>query len=677
MRRQAAIQTISESSIPRVSKNAFVEPVPERRPPTRLAEAGTAEYLPPIKPTGNLTKNLAQHLTREIFLANPEGPQTSDGQPSAFIPSSSALDNVIARSLETTNVPSVELSDFNAEVPDSDIVIVSTKKLEDLLEYAISADSILSDTILSPEFQELTEQEPSFQAISAVQLTLERALKKLKSTPVPSALAEFHKSQVALLADQKKLLDVLTADSNDPLRTLVTIQNLSDEIDNILKRDLQNLENELQKLNFQTISSDDNDGRALGILKTLFGIQKAHAIIFVPIDCLGPKCLAAQAVQIKIAGFLATQVVAQKATLVTTKGTWFHRIWTWAKLILRQQLQNALIQQIQRDAVNWIKGGGNPKFITNWQNFFGDIFNKAAGAAIQQIVPGLCRPFGPLFRVALRPAGQPFVNFGTCTLDSVVGNLRNFYNDFQTGGWVAYGATFQPNNNFFGGIITSHDESVKAATKATGAAKSKSISGFLGTEVCGDGSTAQQGVCDDGSEPFVTTPGETVANVLGNALDSNAKLIVNADAITGLISAVTNAALSRLISVGVSGISGLVPSSGDPGGISEGPPPPTPSPTPLPSPTPSPTPTPSPPPPGPGGGPTTCSPSTQTVASGEAASLSAAGGDGENYSWSAPGGTPFFSRGPTFSVTYSVTGFHTVSVFSPGFPAFFCTVSVE
>jgi hypothetical protein len=58
-----------------------------------------------------------------------------------------------------------------------------------------------------------------------------------------------------------------------------------------------------------------------------------------------------------------------------------------------------------------------------------------------------------------------------------------------------------------------------------------------------------------------------------------------------------------------------------------------------------------------------CAPPTQTVQSGQAASVTASGGTGA-YSWSAPGGSTSTGTGASFNTSYSSSGPHTITVTS-------------
>lgn len=68
---------------------------------------------------------------------------------------------------------------------------------------------------------------------------------------------------------------------------------------------------------------------------------------------------------------------------------------------------------------------------------------------------------------------------------------------------------------------------------------------------------------------------------------------------------------------------------------------------------------------GTGGAQLSCSPLSQTVATGVDASLTAIGGSGD-YAWTAPGGTPGNGAGPTFTVQYAGVGHQTVTVSDSG-----------
>jgi hypothetical protein len=266
-------------------------------------------------------------------------------------------------------------------------------------------------------------------------------------------------------------------------------------------------------------------------------------------------------------------------------------IWKWIYTTLLRVMVNRLIDQFQNQVVNWIAGGGSPKFVTDWKGFLKKAGGDAAGIAIQKYIPGLCRSFGPLVRLQLEYAykQQPQT---TCTLDQVVQNVQNFYNDFSNGGWVAYSAVTLPSGNYYGSLLETSNmvqlekqQAAEAAKNDAGAAQ-----GFLGVKKCtnpktvtfpntnegwdafggsgdkytlekepvcekaqGEGGTCTAILCGNGDYGTVT-PGTAVAQSLNISLGSKVSQIVSAQRLEELVAALINASINRVIQFGLTSL---------------------------------------------------------------------------------------------------------------------------
>src|SRR3989344_1693344 len=235
---------------PPVSKNAFVEKVPDNSPIVDI-EPG----LPPVILTDNLTRNVAQNLTREFFRANADGPFDLDGEKVVSLPSESQIDSAIVKKLASKEtVDLVSFQDFGEGVPKSELVISSNNSPEELGRYLGALDALFKNTISSKDFSGLTEGTPSFEAVSAAQLVYARALYNLKSLAVPSSFSALHESALKLVLDAKKIIDIPTQNTDDPLKTLAVMKQVSGKIESVLKNDFDAFSMEFKKLEAQNIS---------------------------------------------------------------------------------------------------------------------------------------------------------------------------------------------------------------------------------------------------------------------------------------------------------------------------------------------------------------------------------------------------------------------------------------
>ena len=251
---------------------------------------------------------------------------------------------------------------------------------------------------------------------------------------------------------------------------------------------------------------------------------------------------------------------ANSASLVQSLLEWAFKI---AAEVLKRQLLNMIVDQI----VQWIQGGGEPKFITDWPGFFRDAVDQAGGRFIQKIgLSQLCSPFKLQLSAAFIPI-PTFTERSSCTLSAIGVNLDNFLKDFQNGNWIAWQEmVLKPQNNIYGAYLMAWDqyEIEKSAADKAALAESQAGKGFLGVrggciernfegyQSCID-SGLSAAECDEASciRRETITPGAAVGDVAGKALGSDIDYIVNAQSFAAYIGAIVNALLNRVFAEGV------------------------------------------------------------------------------------------------------------------------------
>ena len=220
-------------------------------------------------------------------------------------------------------------------------------------------------------------------------------------------------------------------------------------------------------------------------------------------------------------------------TVLQTRGQEFTAKTRDWRIILRDIIVKRIIDMMVDQTISWIQGDGEPLFITDWGRFLGDATDIAVDSVIHELGLGfLCRPFDFQIRLALtRP--QRFAQRIKCTLDDIVANIEDFYQDFEQGGWIAYHYSWRPENNFFGALITSLDEMHLRAAAEREKAKLEAEGGF-------------KPVKDEAGR--IITPGSTVGEKLAQALKLEGEWAANVQSWTV---ALTNAVINRLIKEGV------------------------------------------------------------------------------------------------------------------------------
>jgi hypothetical protein len=283
-----------------------------------------------------------------------------------------------------------------------------------------------------------------------------------------------------------------------------------------------------------------------------------------------------------IALFLVTAVLANGLVLMTPKkaratglpvidailnaSTWTkigQDIAKWAKdhyqAILRDQVSKRLIDYIVDQTVEWIQGGGTPKFVSDWKGFLKDEANIAFDEIVNSLgLAAICSPFKWQLQLSLYPT-LPLSDRLTCTIDQVVDNIENFYEDFRNGDWIAYNAAWEPQNNYYGAMIMVQDDLLRRTAENQQAAQNEAVAsgGFLSVKKCIGGGTGQKkpGFVQDTDGNWcssdnleIQTPGSLAGDAIANAMGADAQWAAN---ITSWTSALVNAAINRLIKEGV------------------------------------------------------------------------------------------------------------------------------
>ncbi len=241
-----------------------------------------------------------------------------------------------------------------------------------------------------------------------------------------------------------------------------------------------------------------------------------------------------------------------------------------------------LLSQMTAQIVNWIDNGfdGNPAFVTNPGQFLTNIADGIAGEFILgSDLAFLCSPFK--FKIQLQLAlnysyrsnsrGYQF----KCTLSDIIKNIDGFFKDFDQGGWPAWIAMTQNDQNNPYGAYLKADQALSLKIGDQQAIELQKLNwgnGFLSWDTCTnqDGSSytkyggATVGGTEkaqdegaffgDGKNCTTKTPGTVIAGTLQNQLDIPAEQLGLADD----LDKIANALLNQLIKQVMGGVGGLL-----------------------------------------------------------------------------------------------------------------------
>lgn len=249
----------------------------------------------------------------------------------------------------------------------------------------------------------------------------------------------------------------------------------------------------------------------------------------------------------------------------TTAAETNHDLFKWTQSFVLEALKKRVLDLMVDEIVNWVKGNGDPKFVTDWQEFLSDAGNVAAGDFAQSIgLADLCSPFKAKLQVYYSPKSSSGSNTPvSCTLDDIVGNVKGFADDFSRGGWIAYRESWNPRNNLFGAYILTKSSQVANIEAAQTAAQNEALAGggFLSQKSCVEDPASNSADLDhDGkkgdiaSQCSITTPGKAVGDLVQEALGADFKFIAGSQQIAAYVAEIADALFNRLIREGVGGL---------------------------------------------------------------------------------------------------------------------------
>jgi hypothetical protein len=260
-----------------------------------------------------------------------------------------------------------------------------------------------------------------------------------------------------------------------------------------------------------------------------------------------------------VSGFLGTALGFLSGKVQTADSTTHANQVTDSVLqCITKALARIAIQQITNDTINWINSGfnGKPAFVQDFDKFFGNVADQAAGSVIQGgDLAFLCSPFQLKVRIAIAQSYARRSTGPSCTLTQVVDNVQNFLDgDFSAGGWGGFlSLTTEPTNNPFGAYMYGQllvNDRVAADTRD--AERKLTPGGFLSQEKCDvdtNGTNIQE-TCK------IVTPGSVIEDELHDITGQDLQSLQLADSIDDILSALTNALVTKVLYKGLSNLGG-------------------------------------------------------------------------------------------------------------------------
>lgn len=226
-----------------------------------------------------------------------------------------------------------------------------------------------------------------------------------------------------------------------------------------------------------------------------------------------------------------------------------------------------VLKKINKKIIDFARNDGNPRFITDWGldlQYFSDIaFDSFLTDVTASNLPSNIK--GPVLQALnFQRFGGQRIPFSARNLDTISGlpgvggNVQNFLNDFDSGGFRAFTHMALPvgGGNPFWSLLLATDE---AELKSISAAnlrqeETRAADGFKPTQRC-EGADVDESApgwetdcVQEGGVPTTTEPGKDTQEKVVSTGDSDQKYIVNIDSsITGILTYVLSAVTSKII----------------------------------------------------------------------------------------------------------------------------------
>ena len=281
----------------------------------------------------------------------------------------------------------------------------------------------------------------------------------------------------------------------------------------------------------------------------------------------------------------------------TLADTWYMRALKYAFTVLKKKLLDMLVD----DIVQWIKGGGTPKIVTDWKGFLTNAADQAGGQFVDKYLGLglLCGKFAPQLRFVL-VTPRTFDTAVRCKLSDMGKNIGNFFNDFTNGGWTNWLQVTETQGNIYGTYLTLLDQKTGLEAQAAQSAQNEGVSssGFLGDKVCikrqcpnrttnqpgpvenysGTAPTGgwKQDELDQGEGNFceclqweTRTPGKILGDMTAKAVGKDIDWLISSKEFSEYIGAILDAVINRVTKEGLTTLKTFGGSSGQSGaGIS-------------------------------------------------------------------------------------------------------------
>lgn len=486
----------------------------------------------------NLTNIFANSFIDGLNEANPNGIITNQsGTPELSAPNTTAIAQEIAsnQALQDLVIP-----DWDVEAQ-SQLIKTTSSSPSAIAQYGASLNSVLNEYFVSNNLEsEITSQTVDPSEFPYVSSQIQSALSDTLAIQTPASLTNLQESLIRVMVYEKNAVQLAEDAGDDPVKTSLILEGEEGKYSSALA----DLQQQMQNASSLGLSFGNNPQASVPLIAQLFGVQPAHAIFGIGDITFDPSAF----------GELLLQELD--------------------KTIL-QILKNTLTSLIQKKVLTAIQGSGAPKFVTSFATEMINSFQSAAIKTVNtEIGQAPASQQAALKALTSIPYTAPNASssLGTVgpnpgvTASGTFTNFGDYLSEYNSGG------------NVWANAMAIHDNAMMAASNNQTAKTTQNIAqqGFTGSETCDDGSDPvngysmqcddglppysdgscpddnppewlpNDGLCADGSQPKITTPGQLTGQMANTAVNTGSANITSADSIAGLLNALTDSLLNSL-----------------------------------------------------------------------------------------------------------------------------------
>lgn len=540
----------------------------------------------------NLTASIGNSLLDGLIASNPNGIQTdSGGNEQVNMPDEQNILSAIAQSQPGQDI---HIPDWDIEVAQDQAKIKRTTQssLQQEADYLTSLQNINNQyfastgLIQTAELASTTDSSnisPDPSILITAGSAASGALASSMQLQVPASLIPLQKAWIRMLVYEKNIAGMFNSDPSDPARTVLALQAEENNY-NLASNKFTLAIEKISSGQTLTIRDQNSNKRDTGFLALVNGFN-----LF------------------RVSTAFAQTPPAMVPTLDTanTAATVGEQVKTWSVYLLKvakdiglQILINTVVAQVQSRIVGWIQNSGAPLFVQNWADQYANAGILSAQNYIANDFSCVNSSIFPQIQAILNLTYKS-INGNACQAQFNsqlgAGGLSAFYNNFSNGGFLSFGETLMPTNDFYGGLFFTAQGAEQAAgqSKNVLGIKINSEKGMVGVQTCADGSNpngshyvcdagytlqgtqcidpkdptaiplnATQemnlGSCPDGSTPKTMSPAEATTELLGGAIKLTGLQITNPKSTTGILTALASSLVMQLANQVITYTSGKI-----------------------------------------------------------------------------------------------------------------------